>query len=60
MPVILPRHGEGLWLDRDAPTEEALSVLTAYPADLTEADPVSIAVNRGRRDAAEMVERAES
>jgi putative SOS response-associated peptidase YedK len=33
MPVILTEHGERLWMDQNAPTEEAMSVLTAYPAD---------------------------
>ena len=56
MPVILTEHGERLWMDADAPTEEALSVLAPYPADLMEAFAVSTAVNRAGRDAAEMVE----
>jgi len=42
--------------DTDAPPEEALSVLSAYPADLMEAFGVSTAVNRAGRDAPEMVE----
>ena len=55
MPVILTEHGERLWMDADAPTEEALSVLTTYPADLMEAFAVSTAVNRAGRDEPEMV-----
>jgi len=56
MPVILTEHGERLWLDKDAPPEEAMSVLSAYPADLMEAFTVSTAVNRAGRDAPEMME----
>jgi putative SOS response-associated peptidase YedK len=56
MPVILTEHGERLWMDLDAPVEEALSVLAPYPADLMEACAVSTAVNRAGRDAPEMVE----
>jgi putative SOS response-associated peptidase YedK len=56
MPVILTEHGERLWMDQDAPTEEAMSVLSAYPADLMEAFAVSTEVNRAGRDAPEMVE----
>src|SRR5205085_7174603 len=56
MPVILTEHGERLWMDADAPAEEAMSVLTAYPADLMEAFAVSTAVNRAGRDGPEMVE----
>ena len=55
MPVILTEHGERLWMDADAPTEEALSVLMPYPADLMEAFAVSTAINRAGRDAPEMV-----
>ena len=55
-PVILTEYGEGLWMDADAPAEETLSVLTAYPADLMEAFAVSTAVNSPGRDAPEMVE----
>jgi putative SOS response-associated peptidase YedK len=55
MPVILTEHGERLWMDADAPTEEALSVLMPYPADLMEAFAVSTAVNQAGRDAPEMV-----
>ena len=57
MPVILTEHGERLWMDADAPAEEALSVLTTYPADLMEAYAVSTAVNRAGQDAPEMVTR---
>ena len=56
MPVILTEHGERLWMDRDAPAEEAMSVLTAYPADLMEAFAVSTAVNRAGYDDPSMVE----
>ena len=56
MPVILTEHGERLWLDRDAPPEEAMSVLTAYPADLMEAFAVSTAVNRAGYDDPSMLE----
>ena len=56
MPVILTEHGERLWMDQDAPPEEAMSVLSAYPADLMEAFAVSTAVNGPGRDAPEMVE----
>jgi len=56
MPVILTEHGEKLWMDVDAPVEEALSVLVPYPADLMEAFAVSTAVNSPGRDAPEMVE----
>jgi putative SOS response-associated peptidase YedK len=55
MPVLLTEHGEQLWLDRDAPPEEALSVLAPYPADLMEAFAVSTAVNRAGWDTPEMV-----
>jgi putative SOS response-associated peptidase YedK len=58
MPVILTEHGERLWLDADAPADEAISVLAPYPADLMEAFAVSTAVNRAGRDAPEMVEPA--
>ena len=54
--MILTEHGERLWVDADAPAEEALSVLTAYPADLMEAFAVSTAVYSPGRDAPEMVE----
>ena len=56
MPVILTEHGERLWMDQDAPPEEALSVLTAYPADLMEAFAVSTAVNSPGRDAPDLLE----
>lgn len=56
MPVILTEHGERLWLDPDAPAEEAMSVLSSYPADLMATWPVSTAVNRAGQDAPEMVE----
>jgi putative SOS response-associated peptidase YedK len=56
MPVILTEHGEQLWMDKDAPPEEAMSVLAAYPADLMEAFAVSTAVNRAGWEAPEMVE----
>ena len=56
MPVILTEHGERLWMDQDAPPEEALSVLTPYPADLMEAFAVSTAVNSPGRDAPELLE----
>jgi len=55
MPVILTEHGERLWLDREAPAREAVSVLTSYPADLMEACAVSTAINRSERDAPKMV-----
>jgi putative SOS response-associated peptidase YedK len=55
MPVILTRHGEQLWIDPDAPPDEALSVLAPYPADLMEAYAVSTAVNRPGRDAPDLV-----
>jgi putative SOS response-associated peptidase YedK len=58
MPAILTEHGEQLWMDAGAPAEEAMSVLTAYPADLMEAFAVSTAVNRAGRDAPDMVERS--
>jgi putative SOS response-associated peptidase YedK len=58
MPVILTEHGERLWMDADAPTEEALSVLAPYPADLMEAFAVSTAVNAPKRDAPELIEPA--
>jgi putative SOS response-associated peptidase YedK len=58
MPVILTQHGEQLWLDPDAPADEAMTVLTPYPADLMEAFAVSTAVNRAGRDDPEMVEPA--
>jgi hypothetical protein len=38
------------------PPDEAMSVLTAYPADLMEAFAVSTDVNRAGRDAPGMVE----
>ena len=44
-------------MDPDAPAEEALSVLTAYPADLIETWTVSTLVNRAGSDKAEMVHR---
>lgn len=56
MPVILTEHGEKLWMDADAPPDEAMSVLTPYPADLMEAFAVSKAVNRAGRESPEMVE----
>jgi putative SOS response-associated peptidase YedK len=56
LPVILTEHGERLWMDAGAPPEEAISILTAYPADLMEAFAVSTAVNRAGRDAPDMVE----
>jgi putative SOS response-associated peptidase YedK len=56
MPVILTEHGEKLWMDADAPTEEALSVLAPYPADLMETYTVSTAVNAPKRDAPDRVE----
>jgi putative SOS response-associated peptidase YedK len=56
MPVILTEHGERLWLDRDAPPAEAMSVLAPYPADLMEAYAVSTAVNRPSVDSPELVE----
>jgi putative SOS response-associated peptidase YedK len=43
-------------MDADAPPEEALSVLTPYPADLMEAFAVSTVVNSPGRDAPEMIE----
>jgi len=55
MPVILTEHGERLWMDADAPAEEALSVLAAYPADLMETFAVSTAVNRSGQDRPEMI-----
>lgn len=55
MPVILTEHGERLWMDADAPTEEAMSVLTSYLADLMEAFAVSTAINRPGGDRPEMV-----
>lgn len=58
MPVILTEHGERLWMDADAPTEEALSVLAPYPADLMEAFAVSTVVNAPKRDAPELIEPA--
>jgi putative SOS response-associated peptidase YedK len=42
-------------MDQDTPTEEAMSVLTAYPADQMEAFAISTAVNRAGRDAPQMV-----
>ena len=42
-------------MDVDAPTEEARSVLTAYPADLMEAFAVSTVVKVPGRDRLEMV-----
>ena len=56
MPVILTRHGEQLWMDPDAPPDEAMSVLAPYPADLMEAYLVSLAVNRPGRDVPELIE----
>jgi putative SOS response-associated peptidase YedK len=56
MPVILTEHGERLWIDPEAPPDEAMSVLSSYPADLMEAFAVSTAVNRAGRDAPEMAE----
>jgi hypothetical protein len=50
MDVAAPR------LHADAPTEEILSVLTAYPADLMEAFAVSTAVNGPGRDRPEVVQ----
>ena len=58
MPVILTRHGEQLWLDPDAPADEARTVLAPYPADLMEAFAVSTAVNQARKDDPSMVEPA--
>jgi putative SOS response-associated peptidase YedK len=55
MPVILTRHGERHWMDADALAEEALSVLTTYPAELMDAFAVSTAVNRAGPDAPELV-----
>ena len=54
MPVILTEHGERLWMDADAPAEEAMSVLAAYPADLMETFAVSTAVNRAGQDRPEL------
>ena len=56
MPVILTRHGEQLWLDADAPPDEAMTVLAPYPADLMEAYAVSSAVNSPRGQAEELIE----
>ena len=42
-------------MDVDAPTEEALSVLASYPADLMEAFAVSTAVNRAGFDSPDLV-----
>jgi putative SOS response-associated peptidase YedK len=56
MPVILTEGSESLWLDTDAPTAEALSVLRPYPADLMEAFAVSTAVDAAGRDRTEMVQ----
>ena len=58
MPVILTEHGERLWMDQDAPSDEAMSVLAPYPADLMEAFAVSTAVNAPKRDAPELIEPA--
>jgi putative SOS response-associated peptidase YedK len=57
MPVILTEHGERLWMDQDAPTDEAMSVLVPYSADLMEAFAVSTAVHSPGRDRPEMAER---
>jgi hypothetical protein len=48
--------GAGRAGSADALPDEALSVLTAYPADQMEAFAVSTAVNRAGRDAPEMAE----
>jgi putative SOS response-associated peptidase YedK len=50
MPFILTQHGERLWLNREAPAREALSVLRPCPADLMETRPVSTAINRAGTD----------
>jgi putative SOS response-associated peptidase YedK len=55
MPVILTEHGERLWMDADAPTDEAVTALAPYPADLMEAYAVSTAINPPRRDATDLI-----
>ena len=60
MPAILTRHGEQLWLDAETPPDEAMTVLSPYPADLMEAFAVSTAVNHAGHDGPEMMELVDS
>lgn len=56
MPVILTEHGEKVWMDPEAPPDEAMTVLQPYPADLMDAYPVSKAVNSPQSQGPELIE----
>ncbi len=46
MPVIIPRHAYGLWLDPTRELAELFSLLEPYPAERMTSYPVSPVVNR--------------
>ena len=53
MPVILPRDGEGAWLDHATPRAELLELLAPLPSEHTAVVPVGPAVNDARYDGPE-------
>jgi putative SOS response-associated peptidase YedK len=55
MPVILSDQAEEDWLDPATSVEHALSVLSAYPAELMTATLASRAVNSVRNDSPELL-----
>lgn len=50
MPVVLNPEYEDIWLDAETSADELLGLLTPYPADQMEANPVSTRVNSPRND----------
>lgn len=54
MPVILDKKEEALWLDQRTPLEQAVQLLTPYPAGRMQAYPISTLVNNPRHDQPEI------
>lgn len=55
MPVILDPADYDLWLDPASEKERLLALLEPYPADLMQAEPVSMRVNNVRNDDPECI-----
>jgi len=58
MPVILRREDEAEWLDPSVTDPGIVALLRPYPAEATEARPVSTAVNNTRNNGPELLEPA--
>lgn len=56
MPVIVAPEDYDLWLDADAPAEEALALLRPYPDDAMAFHPISTRVNKVANDDPAVIE----